>query len=60
MLGEFCEIIKEFKIVPLTLNKGMAYDGIRNPVSHRERRGFAFGWIPIRYHNSCYGAHNCD
>jgi len=36
-------------MVALTLNKGMAYDGIRNPVSQRERRGFSFSWIPIRY-----------
>jgi len=27
----------------------MAYDRIRNPVSHREGRGFAFSWISIRY-----------
>jgi hypothetical protein len=26
----------------------MAYDVIRNPVSHIERWGFSFGWIPIR------------
>jgi hypothetical protein len=38
-LGWFCEIIRKSKIFALTLNKGMAYDGIRNPVSHRERRG---------------------
>jgi hypothetical protein len=29
----------------------MAYDGIRNPASQIERRGFAFSWIPIRYSN---------
>ena len=39
-------------MVALTLNKGMAYDGIRSPVSHRERRGFAFDRIPIRYPNT--------
>ena len=32
MLGEFCAIIKEFKIVDLTLTKRMAFDGIRNPI----------------------------
>jgi hypothetical protein len=44
--------IKEFKMFALTLNKGMAYDAIKSPVSQRERWGFFFGWIPIRYHNT--------
>jgi hypothetical protein len=30
-------------MVALTLNKEMAYDGIRSPAFHIERRGFAFG-----------------
>jgi hypothetical protein len=29
-------MIKQFKLVALTLNKGMAYDGIRSPILRTE------------------------